>query len=291
MRERTPSDTAPGPDRPQRGIQSIEVGGQLLQALVHHGRPMALKDLAREADMSAAKAHPYMVSFGRIGLVAQDDASGHYRLGPLAVQLGLIGLQQADPVQAATPLLAPLAQALGHTVALAVWGERGATIVRIAEADTPLRVTLRHGTVFSLAHTASGRLFGAHLAPEGVRTRLEAERRRVAREAWEAQETHAGQEAPQAPAAGMPTARPVPEWPVFEAELAEVRARGLSRSEGEIVPGISAMAAPVFEPAGAMVLALVAIGPAATFDSRWSGAVARDLLACAREISARLGRV
>ena len=281
MNEEPSPDATPEPDRAQRGIQSIEVGGQLLQALVHHGRPMALKDLAREADMSAAKAHPYMVSFGRIGLVAQDGSSGHYRLGPLAVQLGLIGLQQADPVQAATPLLAPLAQALGHTVALAVWGERGATIVRIAEADTPLRVTLRHGTVFSLAHTASGRLFGAHLEPAVVRARLEADRRRAAHEALDAT----------GPAAGMPAAQPVPAWPAFEAEMAEVRARGLSRSEGEIVPGISAMAAPVFEPAGAMVLALVAIGPAATFDSRWTGAVARALQGCAREVAQRLGSV
>ena len=42
----------------QRGIQSIEVGGQLLRALVHHGRPMALKDLAREADMTPPRRTP-----------------------------------------------------------------------------------------------------------------------------------------------------------------------------------------------------------------------------------------
>ena len=53
----------------QRGIQSVEVGGQLLRALAHHGRPLALKDLARDAGMSPAKAHPYLVSFGKIGLV------------------------------------------------------------------------------------------------------------------------------------------------------------------------------------------------------------------------------
>ena len=57
------------PPRLQRGIQSVEVGGQLLKALAHHGRPMALKDLARAADMTPAKAHPYLVSFGKIGLV------------------------------------------------------------------------------------------------------------------------------------------------------------------------------------------------------------------------------
>src|SRR5580765_7584119 len=89
----------------QRGIQSIEVGGQLLRALVHSGRPMALKDLAREADMAPAKAHPYMVSFGRLGLIEQDRASGHYLLGPLALQLGLIAMAQASPMQVAVPAI------------------------------------------------------------------------------------------------------------------------------------------------------------------------------------------
>ena len=44
------------------GIQSIEVGGQLLLALGRTGKPMVLKELAREAGMPAAKAHPYLVS-------------------------------------------------------------------------------------------------------------------------------------------------------------------------------------------------------------------------------------
>ena len=59
-----------------RGIQSVEVGGHLLLALAHHGRPMPLKDLAREAGMPAAKAHPYLVSFGKLGLIEQEPASG-----------------------------------------------------------------------------------------------------------------------------------------------------------------------------------------------------------------------
>ena len=83
----------------QRGIQSVEVGGQLLRALAHQGRPLALKDLAREAGMAPAKAHPYLVSFGKIGLVEQDQLSGRYGLGPLALQLGLMSLQQSDPVR------------------------------------------------------------------------------------------------------------------------------------------------------------------------------------------------
>lgn len=266
-------------DRAQRGIQSIEVGGQLLRALVHHGRPMALKDLAREAEMSAAKAHPYMVSFGRLGLIEQDRTTGHYLLGPLALQLGLISLQQANPVHIATPLIAELAQQIGQTVAIAVWGDRGATIVRIAESPAPLHVNMRHGTVFSLTHTASGRLFGAYLDPAVVRDLLEQERQREQK----------GAAAAAAPRRGMPPVQPLPGWKAFEAQLHEVRAHGLSRSEGEILPGISAMSAPAFDHTGAIVLALTAIGPAAIFDTRWDGEVAVALKACADQVSQRLG--
>jgi DNA-binding IclR family transcriptional regulator len=63
---------------------------------------MALKDLAQAAGMTPAKAHPYLVSFGKLGLITQDEAgSGRYGPGPLAMQLGLISLQQSDPVRLA----------------------------------------------------------------------------------------------------------------------------------------------------------------------------------------------
>ena len=251
---------ASGNERAQRGIQSIEVGGELLRALVHSGRPMPLKELARDAGMTAAKAHPYMVSFGRLGLIEQDEASGHYALGPLALQLGLIGLQQANPIQIATPLIDALAQQLGLTVALAVWGDRGATIVRTAESAAPVLVSLRHGTVFSLDGTASGRLFGAYLRSADVRRMFDSER-----------------------------TRGDPSWKDFEARLDEVRANGISRSEGEIVPGVSAMAAPVFDHTGRIVLAVTAIGPAGITNTAWDGVLARALKACGDTASRRLG--
>ena len=263
-------------ERVQRGIQSIEVGGQVLLALVHHGRPMALKDLAREAGMVPAKAHPYLVSFARLGLIEQDRLSGFYFLGPLALQLGLISLQQANPVQVATPLIAELAQRIGHTVAIAVWGTRGATIVRLEESPSAVHVNMRHGTVFSLANTASGRLFAAYLDAPAVKARLDEERAQ--------QKASRGE-----PAVGMPPPPAVPSWKEFEKQLAEVRAHGLSRSVGEVLPGVNAMAAPVFDHSGAIVLAVTAIGPAALFETRWDGALARALRACAAQASQRLG--
>ena len=163
----------PARETDSRGIQSIEVGGRLLLALAHHGQPLALKDLAREAGMSPGKAHPYLVSFIKLGLVERETEGGRYGLGPLALQMGLIGLQQYDPVRLATERIDELARATGHTVAIAVWGHRGPTLVRIAEAPSPVHVSMRHGTVMSIPDTASGRLFAAFGPHEAVQEALE----------------------------------------------------------------------------------------------------------------------
>lgn len=273
---------APPIARAQRGIQSIEVGARLLVALANHGGAMALKDIAREAGMAAAKAHPYLVSFGRAGLIEQDEASGRYFLGPLALQLGMISLQQSDPVHVATPLIAELAQRSGHTVALAVWGSRGATIVRVEESPAAVHVNMRHGTVFSLTDTASGRLFAAYLDVAVIKAMLESERRREKAE-------RISDRSAARPASGMPAPRALPSWKEFEPQLAAVRQHGLSRSEGEVVQGINAMAAPVFDHTGAMVLCITAIGPAGTFETAPKGLLAQSLKACAAQVSQRLG--
>ncbi|MCY4746436.1 helix-turn-helix domain-containing protein [Pelomonas sp. UHG3] len=239
--------------REPRGIQSIEVGGQLLLALAHHGRPMALKDLARDAGMTPAKAHPYLVSFIKLGLVEQDGGAGRaglYGLGPLAMQLGLISLQQYDPVRLATPVIEELALRLGHTVAIAVWGTQGPTIVRVAEGPTPVHISMRHGTVMSLAGTASGRLFAA----------------------WREVE---------AAALHQPL-------PAAEA-LADIRAQGCATSRDSVVAGVSAAAAPVFDASRRLVLSLTAIGASAGFDTALDGAPVLALREAAVGLSRRLG--
>jgi DNA-binding IclR family transcriptional regulator len=241
--------------RAQRGIQSVEVGGRLLLALVHEGRPMALKDLAQAAGMAPPKAHPYLVSFGKLGLIVQDEASGHYGLGPLAMQLGLISLQQSDPVRLATAQLPALAVAVGQTVGIAVWGPRGATIVRTEPGPLPVHVAMRHGTVMSLRGTASGKLFAAWLPPAEIRAAD--------------------------PGAGLD--------PGFERELAAIRDAGISTASDGVLAGISALAAPVFDAAGRLVLSLTAIGAGASFDVRPDGPGAGTLKACADDLSRQLG--
>lgn len=255
-------------EKNRRGIQSIEIGSNLLLQLARHVRPVALKDLAKAAGMTPGKAHPYMVSFLKVGFVRQTDA-GHYELGPLALQLGLARLQRMDPVKEASQLVEELARETNQSIALAVWGNLGPTIVRLEEPIEPLHVNLRTGTVMSLANTATGRLFVTYMPVKTVERLLDDELSRFG---------HGG-------AAGAPVDRSA-----LDALVAETRRHGLSRTRGHPIPGIDALCAPVFDAEGHLVLAILVMGPTATFDSNWDGKVARALKRCAAEVSRRVGR-
>jgi DNA-binding IclR family transcriptional regulator len=252
----------------RRGIQSVEVGGQLLVALVEQGSPMLLRELAQKAGMTSAKAHPYLVSFGNIGLIQQDPVSGRYELGPFALQMGLISLQLLDPVKIAIPEVAALSEQIGHTVALAVLGNNGPTIIHLNESRHPIHVKMRTGTVVSTLHTATGRVFSAYLPPKAVEKLIEREI---------ADGNVAGQSTKKLTRTDV------------EQMLAEVRQRGMARSIGEPTAGIHALSAPVFDHLGNITLAVTAIGPAGTLDAAWNGDTAKQIKQCADRISARMG--
>ena len=57
------------------GVNSVEVAGVLLRVLAEARGPPALADLSRATAMPSAKAHRYMVSLARAGLVEQDPAT------------------------------------------------------------------------------------------------------------------------------------------------------------------------------------------------------------------------
>jgi DNA-binding IclR family transcriptional regulator len=250
------------PERTSRGIQSVEVGGQLLKVLALTGRAMALKDLARDAGMSPAKAHPYLVSFGKLGLIERDGLSGQYGLGPLAVQLGLISLQQVDPVRLAIAELPPLAVAVGCTVSAAVWGATGPVIVRVEEGPNQVNVSMRHGMPASLRHTGTGKVFAAFADPQSVARALAVQ--------------------------GLES---VLRDPAFMAELADIRLSRISVVRDELIAGISAMAVPVFDGFGRLVLAIAAMGPTSMMDLSIHGSQAQSLRDAGARLSARLGAI
>jgi len=252
----------------QRGIQSVEVGGQLLRALANAEGPMMLRDLAGKAEMSAAKAHPYLVSFMRIGIVEQDKATGRYELGELALQIGLACMRRLDPVRIATGIVREMVGRIGHTVALAVWGNHGPTVVWIEDGVNAVHVNMRIGSVMSLFGTATGQVFAAFLPPKMI-------------EIFE--ESGIGRSS-----VGDEMVRDLSPKQV-DAMIAEVREHGFARAVERPIPGVNAFSVPVFDQTGTVALAITSIGPSGTFDVNWNSAIAKELVDCARTVSMRLG--
>jgi DNA-binding IclR family transcriptional regulator len=252
----------------QRGIGSVEVGGQLLRVLTEADGPMMLRDLASSAGMSAAKAHPYVVSFMRLGLVEQDRSSGRYELGPLALQMGLASMRRLNPVRIATEAIAELVLRINTTVALSVWGNHGPTVVRIEEGTGAIHVNMRVGSIMSLLNTATGRVFAAFLPPKMIETFIESGVGRAS--------------------VGDDAERQMSRSQIDKA-VADIRERGLARAVERPIPGVNAFSAPVFDHTGSIALVITAMGPSHTFDTDWDGPIAEEVRKCAAIASTRLG--
>jgi DNA-binding IclR family transcriptional regulator len=250
------------------GIQSVEVGFGLLEALSKAAGPLMLRDLAAAAGMSAAKAHRYLVSFQRLQLVVQDASSTRYDLGPASLKLGLASLSRLDAVKLARERIGPLMEQIGHTLALAVWGNHGPTIVHWEESPQAVTVNLRLGDVMPLLSSATGRCFAAYLSKEAIMPMLKDEIARAQKQG------RADVPASLAQARAM---------------LDEVRQRGSARVVDTLLPGIVGFCAPVFDSDGHIALGMVALGPTGTFDPEWNGAVDRPLRAAASQLSSDLG--
>ncbi|MBS4018404.1 IclR family transcriptional regulator [Azonexus hydrophilus] len=252
----------------RQGIQSIEVGFRLLDVLAKNNRSMMLRDIAKGAGMPAAKAHRYLVSFMRIGIVEQDAGTGRYDLGAYALDLGLSGLGRLDPVRLAGPVLDSLCETIHETVALAVWGTHGATIVRIVDAGSPITITLRPGTVLSLSRSATGRAFAAFYRSPFLKKMIDEELHEQALSSKTAIGTCRRQ---------------------LEKTLTEIRERGLSRATGSLTPGINGFSAPVYDHSERMVAAITSLGSVGEFDVEWDSPTARAMQQAAADLSHRLG--
>ncbi len=268
-----PEDGDQDGTRSQRGIQSLDSTGALLDALLEAGRPLPLGDLARLAGMPAAKAFPHLVSLQKIGVLARD-AQGNFFPGALSLDLGLAALQRLSPLREAEAEVATLAQQTGLSVALAVVGPLGPTVVRLEESSRPQHVSLRIGTVLSMVHTAIGRVCAAHLPSDMLAGAL----------AMDAIRMEGAQPDSVAHADGSLRHD-------YAERLRQIREQAMEQALGRPVPGIHTLAAPVFNHAGQLALVMAIMGSSGSFDTAPEGEAALLLRAAAQSVSWRLGAV
>lgn len=249
-----------GKAKKRLGIQSVEVAAKILAALAGAGRSLALKDLAKLAGLHPGKAHRYLVSLTRSELATQDEATGHYGIGPAAIALGLAGMHGLDVVRIATAAMPALRDEINETVLLAMWSPQGPVVFELEESSRPAFMNIRVGSILPLLGTASGRVFASFLPREMTGDLLSNEMKKL-------HYSHA-----------------------HVAKLLEAtRQRGIDSVAGDLVPGVNALAAPLFNHKEQIVGVLGALGRSEDLNVAYDSPTATALLRVAREISRRLG--
>lgn len=246
-----------------RGIQSILIGFHILDRLAESPTPLGLKHLAEASGMPTSKLRFYLVSFLELGLVVQDSPSGRYSLGPTALRLGLAALEKFDIISLARSEMRLLADQLGFSVFLAVWGTHGPTIIDRVDGRNRTVLEIRVGTVLPLQTSAMGRAYAAFLPKTVIAPLLRIERRQ-------------GLTVDDFPMQGTP-------------EGEEIQATRLSVASGRLLAGFTAIASPILDRAGTPVAMLSVVGPVGPLKDRHEDTPAHVLIELTTRLSRQLG--
>lgn len=245
------------------GIQSVQIGHALIRALAASGTPLSLGQLAEKTGMSTSKARGYLLSYLQLGLVRQLSSGGLYDLGPEMLNLGLAALGRVDAVNLAREGLPTFHQQVNETVCLSVWSEFGPVVFDKIDGPRQSAFALRIGTIARLLTTATGQVFLTYLPDSQTAEVLQRE----------AEEDLLG----------------VVNRLLPESIQSQVRSRGFAAVRDLTLPGLSSMAAPIFDQRGTLALVVNIVGLSRSMELSASGRLAQCLKTFAATISERAG--
>ena len=255
------------PVKGANGNRSVVVGVHLLKTIAAIEGPATLGDIAARAGMSASRTHRYLAGLIETGLVEQEENSGRYALGATLVELGLTALGRTDAVKLGGETLSLLTERTGLVSLLSTWGSHGPTIIKWEQGRLSTAVRIREGRNLPLLTTATGRVFLAFVPDQDIAELLQQE---MAKQS-------------------VSPKRKMRDISDVQALRAEVLRHGLGRMMGEENPGLAALAAPVFDHDGRIVLTITLVSIIGTMDTDYDGEPAKELKAMANQLSRRLG--
>ncbi len=206
-----------GGDKRPGTIQAVATAIRFLTILANAGEPLALRELSRRAGTGSSTTHRYMQSLVKEEMAVQDPVSGYYDLGPAALSIGIGALNRIDAVDIAAQHMKALTGRMAVSGGIAIWTDRGPTLVRWYRGAYFSISSLALGDVLPLDNTACGLMFQAFLPASRID-----KARRVQPDGFR----------------GAPPAAAV---------LADIRATCWAELTGHLLPEITGQAAPVFD--------------------------------------------
>jgi len=148
--------------------QSVERALTILESFSSRRPELGVQELARALDTSPSTVSRLLAALENRGYVAQDDATGRFRLGSRALELGYRFADTDGLMIHAAPHVDALARQLKLTTELYVLD--GNQMIRYMTAHSPPGQGMLGGSRFYPYRSAAGKILLAHLSTDVLAT-------------------------------------------------------------------------------------------------------------------------
>ncbi|HJP80208.1 MAG TPA: helix-turn-helix domain-containing protein [Pseudonocardiaceae bacterium] len=236
-------------------IQVVERVAEILDAFNDETRELRLGPLARDLDVQRSTLHRYLNSMASAGLL-ERTAEGTFTLGPLLARVGALALDVNLDFAVLSQLMESVSDETGLTAVRSVWNDVSPVVIQVHNPPTPTHVNVRVGTRLPVTSAQTLVFLAYRHAPETADRVL--------------------------------SLLPQRDRTDVEAAVERTRRWGIAIG-GRVDEGVRALAAPVLDRTGAVVMTLALVGTEAAVSPNPDSRTAQALVRTAATISTRLG--
>jgi len=245
------------------GVQAVGVAFAVLGELANTSEAVGTSELARRLGETKARVHRHLTTLRALGYVDKDSQSDRYRLGWRSYRFAVSVFDNFGLRQLAHRHLLALHQKTAQTVALGLPADGNVAVVDAIQSTANIAITIRAGSVIPAVSSAMGRVILAFM-PESER------------HSWLAQ-----------PISAL-TPHTLQDVADVEAVLSQVRQNWYCLAVNERLPGVAAVAAPVFDGRSRVVAAVALIGSSVDVSESAPQQLFHQVQEAAMDISAEL---
>ncbi|MGB2962385.1 MAG: IclR family transcriptional regulator [Anaerolineales bacterium] len=246
------------------GTQSVQRAISLLNAFTDTQPVWGLNDLAEAVDLNKTTAYRLLSALEIEGMVARDEYSGGYRLGPGVIILGGRAQRTNNLNIVSRTELYKLAEATGETVTLEILVECDVLIIDQVQSSHMLGSAQDLFARWPAHATSTGKVLLANLPAAQCEELLSAPLERY-------------------------TKNTITDITELKEELVQIRTRGYGTAHEELELGFVAVAAPIFNHNGRVVAAISVGGPSIRFQTDRMQEIIDMVLQAAGRISQKIG--
>jgi IclR family transcriptional regulator, acetate operon repressor len=209
----------------------------VMEEVAKRGVAMKPTDLIDALGLPKPTVHRLLLTAEAEGFLQRDLDGRSYGPGPRLRAMAVNTISSEHLRTARLTILRGVAEEIGETCNLATPDREGMTYLDRVETAWPLRIQLPIGTQVPFHCTASGKMYLSTLRPHVLRAVLTAR------------------------PLEKPTDATLTDIDKIRAELEAIRQRGYSTDDGEFMPGMTAVAVPVWDGHGKLMATLSAHAP------------------------------